>query len=160
MTPNDGYLFHNNIAVSAGDIFTIRQGACTLDTASGINPGATQTFTGNMFLTNQAGATISAMTVVPEPATLSLLAGAFAVHALIRRRQALLPASRDARSALHRVLEDGGQYRQAEEDKNPEKTRKKEVLLARLGPGRQRPVNGHDDVQDRDGEDQQGPKPI
>ena len=88
MTPNDGYLFHTSIAVSVGDTFTIKQGSYTLDKASNFNPGVTQTFTGNMFLTNQSGVTICTTTVVPEPATLSLLAGAFAVHAFIRHRQA------------------------------------------------------------------------
>lgn len=88
MTPNDGYLFHNSIAVSVGDTFTIKQGSYTLDKAEGFNPGVTQTFTGDMFITNQAGATISTTTAVPEPAALSLLAGALTVLALIRRRRA------------------------------------------------------------------------
>jgi len=86
MTPNDGYLFHTSIAVSVGDTFTIKQGSYTLDKASNFNPGVTQTFTGNMFITNQAGTTIS--TVVPEPATLFLLAGTSAFLALFRRRTA------------------------------------------------------------------------
>lgn len=71
MTPNDGYLFHNSIAVEVGDTLTIKQGTYTLKEAA-LNPGITQTFTGNMFITNPNGITISTTAVVPEPTVLTL----------------------------------------------------------------------------------------
>ncbi len=71
MTPGDGYLFHTGIAVQPSDILAIKQGSYTLKEA-GFNPEVTQTFTGNMFITNSAGEIISSQTVVPEPGTLAL----------------------------------------------------------------------------------------
>ncbi len=88
MTADDGYLFHNSIAVQPGDTLTIKQGSYTLKEAA-FNPGVTQTFTGDMFITDSDGDIISTTTSVPEPATLALPGVGFAILAWILRRRAV-----------------------------------------------------------------------
>lgn len=89
MTAGDGYLFHNSIAVQPGDTLSIKQGSYTLKEAD-FNPGVTQTFTGNMFITNSDDDRISTTTVVPEPAALAIPGVGLAILAWILRRRAVL----------------------------------------------------------------------
>ncbi len=87
MSANDGYLFHNAIAVQVGDILTIKQGSYTLKQAMDFNPAVTQTFTGSMFVANPDGIAISNTVPVPEPAPLALVLMSSALGGWARARK-------------------------------------------------------------------------
>ena len=77
LEPNDGYLLFNaTFAVDAGNPLTLSAGTYALAAASGFNPQATQTFTGNLFVGNVTGVQVSNLVPagnVPEPGTWALL---------------------------------------------------------------------------------------
>lgn len=92
--PNDGYLIFpfQGFDVTAGDTLTLLAGTYVLGAVDGFNPQTTQTFTGDLFVTNGNGVQISDIAsagVVPEPSTWAVLgfgvAGASFVA--LRRRQ-------------------------------------------------------------------------
>lgn len=74
ITANDGYFYGNVSAFAAEDVFVLKAGTYSLAAESSFNPQATQTFTGDMFLTDATGVRISDNVPVPEPATAALLA--------------------------------------------------------------------------------------
>jgi hypothetical protein len=77
ITPNDGYFYLSNaFAVSAGNTVTLKAATYTLAATPGFNPQANQTFTGNMFITDDVGNQLSnvvAAGAVPEPSTWTML---------------------------------------------------------------------------------------
>ena len=91
-TVNDGLLLFDasgsGNALTVGQTFTLRAGTFNVQAAAGFNPQATQTFTGNVFLTSANGSRMSANTpagAVPEPGT--ALLGALTGLTLLRRRR-------------------------------------------------------------------------
>lgn len=88
-TPNDGYLWtHDAIVVAVGDTVTLKAGSYSLAAVSNFNSQATQTFTGNMFITDSSGQQLSNTVAVPEPTTTALLiGGAAVVFAAFKRRK-------------------------------------------------------------------------
>jgi len=84
-TPSDGYLalLHETPAFAAGDTVTLKAGSHAIGAISGFNPQATQTFTGDIFMSTSNGP-ISNTVAAPEPATGALLA--MAAGALLGRR--------------------------------------------------------------------------
>lgn len=95
-TPNDGLLELPlaPITLAIGDTFTLKAATYTMaagTTPAGFNPQANQTFTGNMFLTNDGGTRLSADVsagAVPEPSRALLLLGGLSTLAFRRRRVA------------------------------------------------------------------------
>ena len=91
VTANDGLLIFDvagTNALTVGQTFTLRAGNFGVQTKAGFNPQATQTFTGNVYLTNNNGDRMSANTpagAVPEPGT--ALLGALTGLTLLRRRR-------------------------------------------------------------------------
>ena len=92
VTANDGLLLFDDSsfgnALTVGQTFTLRAGSFDVRTVPGFNPQATQTFTGNVYLTNSSGVRMSANTpvgAVPEPGT--ALLGALTGLTLLRRRR-------------------------------------------------------------------------
>ena len=86
ITPNDGYLYTAGPALVIGDVFTIKAAIYTIPAGSPppeFNLQAGQTFTGNMFLTNNYGSTLNG--AVPEPS--AALLGAIGALGLLRRRR-------------------------------------------------------------------------
>ena len=74
LTPNDGYFFLvSSFSVTLGDTITLKAGSYTVPAVANFNPQATQTFTGNMFVTDGAGHRLSPNVLVPEPTALGLL---------------------------------------------------------------------------------------
>ena len=74
LTVDDGYFnVTNSFGVAVNDTITVLAGTYTLGAADGFNPQATQTFTGNMFITDTGANRISEVVLVPEPTTLGLL---------------------------------------------------------------------------------------
>lgn len=74
-TGNDGYLYNDSpVSVVAGDILTLKAATYLLGPESSFNSLATQTFAGNIFLTDvSANLVPSSITTVPEPASALLL---------------------------------------------------------------------------------------
>jgi hypothetical protein len=88
-TPNDGLLIINSpFSVLTGDTVTLQAGTYSIGSAVGFNPLATQTFTGDIFLTNGSGVRLSdnATAAIPEPSSAALILGVMSVFALARRR--------------------------------------------------------------------------
>ena len=101
VTANDGLLAFDSLssgnALTVGQTFTLRAGNFGVIAAAGFNSQATQTFTGNVFLTNSSGVRMSANTpvgAVPEPGT--ALLGALTGLTLLRRRRVTPHGSRQA----------------------------------------------------------------
>lgn len=89
---NDGYIAAPAIANGAGvgNIVTLAAGTYTLSATPGFNPLATQTFNGNMFITNTTGHRISNIVAagIPEPSTWAFaLSGAGLLGVVARRRR-------------------------------------------------------------------------
>ncbi|MCC5839741.1 MAG: PEP-CTERM sorting domain-containing protein [Opitutales bacterium] len=89
--PNDGYLAwssFNPVEVVVGDTLTLSVGTYSIAAASNFNPQATQTFTGNMFVSNIVGNRLSEIVAVPEPSLYTALLGLVSLALLLRRRRA------------------------------------------------------------------------
>ena len=89
LTANDGFIYINSpLSVVAGDTVTLKAGSYSLPLNSGFNPLVTQTFTGDMFLTNGSGVRLSENTpaAIPEPSSAALLFGVVSAFAMARRR--------------------------------------------------------------------------
>ncbi len=96
ITIHDGVLvFHGGlgVAVIIGNLFTLKSGVFSLPPVAGFNPQATQTFTGNVFLTTTNGVRLSGNVLIPEPS--SALLGLCGIGFLLPRR-----ASRGKRRGL------------------------------------------------------------
>jgi hypothetical protein len=88
LSANDGYLVPNvGILVAPGDTVTLKAGTYALGAVEGFNPQATQTFSGNMFITNAVGEQLSNTVAVPEPSTLCLVIAAGLKMLAIRRKR-------------------------------------------------------------------------
>ncbi len=84
--PNDGYIYFNDIAVTAGDILTVKSGSWATSGKAGFNPEAIQTYTGEVFLMTGNGEALSGGVVVPEPSTWAALCGAGMLGLALWRR--------------------------------------------------------------------------
>lgn len=74
LSANDGYLVPNiGISVVSGDTVTLKAGTYALGAVEGFNPQATQTFSGNMFITDVVGVQLSNIVAVPEPSPIYLV---------------------------------------------------------------------------------------
>lgn len=89
VTPNDGFFYASGShpALSSGDTVALLAGSYSLPAISNFNLQATQTFTGNLFMANNAtGVRVSDIVAAPEPGTAALLLGGLAL--LTSRRRA------------------------------------------------------------------------
>ncbi len=87
ITSNDGYIFLNSsFSVSAGDTVTLKAATYNIAAISGFNQQASQTFIGNMFITDGNGTRLSNPVAVPEPSGLALVLTAGVVGLFLRRR--------------------------------------------------------------------------
>lgn len=89
-TPNDGILFINSpFSVTTGDTVTLKAGVYSISSTVGFNPLMTQTFTGDIFLTNGSGVRLSdnATAAIPEPSSAALIFGVASVCVLTLRRR-------------------------------------------------------------------------
>ncbi|MCC5805913.1 MAG: PEP-CTERM sorting domain-containing protein [Opitutales bacterium] len=87
--PNDGfiYIFPYSVgSVSSGGTVTLLAGNYTIAATSGFNPGVTQSFSGNMFITDTYGVRISDIVAIPEPSAYAAVFGATGLALLLRRR--------------------------------------------------------------------------
>ena len=89
-TPNDGLIILSvGVVVAPGDTFTLKAGLYGVQATSSFNPQGTQTFTGNMFVTNDSGVRLSGNVLVPEPTALALCGLGSLVLARRQRRPAV-----------------------------------------------------------------------
>lgn len=93
-TPNDGYiLVDSSLSLALDDVVTVLAGTYSIASAENSNQGATQTFTGTMFMTNSSAEQISDFVVVPEPKATTILFGIAALSVTYaRRRKNIRPA--------------------------------------------------------------------
>lgn len=90
VTPKDGLMDLSSINFSSGNQLTLFAKTWSGRALGEVNPEAYQTFTGNVFLTNNIGERISNIVAVPEPAAFAALASLGALGlALTRRRPRL-----------------------------------------------------------------------
>jgi len=89
LTPNDGnFVVPSLPALAINDTLTVKAATYTISPVSNFNPQCTQTFSGNMFLSGNAGGNpmISTVVAVPEPTSIAFLAaGGLALVARRRR---------------------------------------------------------------------------
>ena len=89
LTPNDGFIqIYSPVSVVGGDTITLKAGSYGLSLAGSFNPLVSQTFTGNMFITNGSGVRLSADTTaaIPEPSSAALLFGLASACVMASRR--------------------------------------------------------------------------
>jgi hypothetical protein len=87
-TPNDGFIIvDSSFSVIVGDTVTLKAGTFSLEAVPRFNPQATQTFTGNMFVTSASGIQLSNTVAVPEPCDLVLGLTAGVAGLFVRRRK-------------------------------------------------------------------------
>lgn len=88
ITPNDGYIFVDDINVVAGQTLTILPGTFTFGYDPTFNPGLPTYFSGNVFLVNENGNLLSGLTAAaaPEPSTWMLLGLGASAAILASRR--------------------------------------------------------------------------
>jgi len=87
ITANDGlFLWTSFISLDAGDTLTVKSGTYTLQAAGFFNPQVTQTFTGNVFLTDSNGFIMSNVVAIPEPSSTFLMGVGACLIAMLRRR--------------------------------------------------------------------------
>jgi hypothetical protein len=92
LTPNDAYIgWFPSLAVSTGDVVTIKSGSWAIPTATDWNPATTGSFQGNVFLTDNNGNQVSSavnISAVPEPNSAILLGcGALGISFGRRRKR-------------------------------------------------------------------------
>jgi hypothetical protein len=87
LTANDGYIWSDMTALTAGNTVVFKAGTYSLAAVVAFNPLATQTFTGDVFMINGSNVRISNIVTlpVPEPGAVSLLA--LGAIALVSRRR-------------------------------------------------------------------------
>jgi hypothetical protein len=89
--PSDGFLGIPDpdavVAVEVGDTLTLSVGTYAIFPVAGFNPQATQTFTGNMFVTDNVGNRLSEIMAVPEPSAYAAVLGVVSLALLLRRRR-------------------------------------------------------------------------